>query len=143
MAGSLSDFDITALGSSGNLVRARLPADPALLHQIAALPEVDGLGGGPPERKLTETFVRKVSEALPQEQAPVFITLMADDPDSRWRNALEDLGAVVDRFDPGGEQLVRRKAGDAAGALQHRRERPPGDVGSSKIGQRSGHNHLR
>ena len=31
---------------------------------------------------------------------PVFITLMTDDPDGRWRQALEDLGAVVGRFDP-------------------------------------------
>ena len=31
---------------------------------------------------------------------PVFITLMTDDPAGQWRRELEDLGAVVGRFDP-------------------------------------------
>ena len=50
--------------------------------------------------KLPEAFAREATEARPQEQVPVFITLMADDADGRWRQALEDLGAVVGRFDP-------------------------------------------
>ncbi len=100
VVGSLSDLGATALGSSGNLVRAQLSGDPILLQEIAALPEVDGLGAVPPERKLPEAFAREASEAQPQEQVPVFITLMADDADGRWRQALEDLGAVVGRFDP-------------------------------------------
>ena len=100
VAESLSDFGATVLGTSGNLVRARLPGDPALLHEIGALPGVDGLGAVPPERKLPEAFARVLSEAPPQDQAPVFITLMTDDPDGRWRRALEDEGAVVGRFDP-------------------------------------------
>ena len=100
VAGPLAEFGATALGSSGNLVRTRLPGDPALLQEIAGLPEVDGLGSVPPERKLPEAFAREVLEAPPQEQTPVFITLMADDPDGRWRQALEDQGAVVGRFDP-------------------------------------------
>ena len=100
VAGSLAEFGATALGSSGNLVRARLPGDPALLHEIAALAEVDGLGAVPPDRKLPEAFARELLEAPPQQQAPVFITLMADDPGGRWRGALEDLGAVVGRWDP-------------------------------------------
>ncbi|MCY3774489.1 MAG: S8 family serine peptidase, partial [Candidatus Aminicenantes bacterium] len=100
VAASLGELGATALGSSGNLVRARLPADPALLHEIAALPEVDGLGAVPPERKLPEAFARELAELSPFDQAPVFITLMADDPDGRWRRKLEDLGAVVGRFDP-------------------------------------------
>ncbi len=100
VAASLGEFGATALGSSGNLVRAELPADPALLHEIAALPEVDGLGAVPPERKLPEAFARELAELSPFDQAPVFITLMADDPDGRWRRELEGLGAVVGRFDP-------------------------------------------
>ena len=100
LVGPLAEFGATALGSSGNLVRARLPGDPTLLQEIAALPEVDGLGAVPPEKKLPEAFAREASEAPPQEQVPVFITLMADDADGRWRHALEDLGAVVGRFDP-------------------------------------------
>ena len=50
--------------------------------------------------------------------------------------------------DPGGEELVGREAGDAAGALQHRREGfrgdvPPDGFGFGESWKRSGHNHLR
>ncbi len=100
VAGPLSDLGATAHGSSGNLVRAQLPGDPTLLQEIVSLPEVDGLGAVPPERKFPEAFARELLDAPSQEQTPVFITLMADDPDGRWRRALEDLGAVVGRFDP-------------------------------------------
>ena len=100
VAEPLSEFGATVLGSSGNHLRAQLPGNPALLEEIAALPEVGGLGGVPPEEKLPEGFAREVSEAPPQQQIPVFITLMTDDPDGRWRWELEDLGAVVGRFDP-------------------------------------------
>ena len=100
VAASLGQFGATALGSSGNLVRAKLPGEPALLHEIAALPHVQALGAVPPERKLPEAFARELAEGSPHEQAPVFITLMADDPGGRWRRELEALGAVVGRFDP-------------------------------------------
>ena len=88
------------IGSSGSLMRARLPGDEARLQEIAALPEVDGLGAVPRERKLAEAFASEALEALPHEQTPVFITLMTDDPAGQWRQALEDLGVVVGRFDP-------------------------------------------
>ncbi len=100
VAGPIAEFGATALGSSGNLVRAQLPGDPTLLQEIAGLPEVDGLGTVPPERKLPEAFAREVLEAPLQDQTPVFITLMTDDPDGRWRQALVDRSAVVGRFDP-------------------------------------------
>ena len=100
LAASLGELGATALGSSGDLVRAKLPGEPALLHEIEALPEVDGLGAVPPERKLPEGFARELAEVSLHDQAPFFITLMADDPDGRWRRELEDLGAVVGRFDP-------------------------------------------
>ncbi|MDE2757218.1 MAG: S8 family peptidase, partial [Acidobacteriota bacterium] len=88
------------VGSSGALVRARLPGDVARLQTIAALPEVAGLGALPPERKLAQEIATPSPEASPAEATPVFITLMTEDPDARWRKALEDLGAVVGRFDP-------------------------------------------
>ena len=100
VVGALPGLGAAALGSSGGLVRARLPGDPALLHEIAALPEVVGLGAVPPERKLPEAFSRALSDHPPLDQAPAIITLMTDDPDGRWRRELEDLGAVVGRFDP-------------------------------------------
>lgn len=50
--------------------------------------------------------------------------------------------------DPCREELIVRKAGRAAGALQDRRERLRGDIAAyglegGEIGQRVGHNHCR
>ena len=84
-----------ALGSAGRLVRARLPGDGARLASIAALVGVGGLGAVPAELKLPAAF----SPGRAHEHIPVFITLMADDPDGRWRRALEGLGAEVGRYD--------------------------------------------
>ena len=100
LARSLPGLGAEIVGSAGRLMRARLPGDEARLQEIAALPEVDGLGALPRERKLSEAFANQALEAPPHEQVPVFITLMAGDPAGQWRRALEDLGAVVGRFDP-------------------------------------------
>ena len=99
-ARSLQGSGAQIVGSAGSLMRARLPGDEARLQQIAALPGVDGLGAVPPESKLATGFANQEPSAPPEEQMPVFITLMTDDPDGRWRRALENLGAVVGRFDP-------------------------------------------
>ena len=100
LAQALKGTGARIVGSSGVLVRARLPGDEARLQTIAALPEVDGLGALPRERKLAQALVNPSPDASPQEVTPVYITLMTDDPDALWRQALEDLGAVVGRFDP-------------------------------------------
>ncbi len=97
---SLRRLGVDVLGASGELIRARLPGDAASLRAISALPEVAALGAVPEEAKLPEAFAKRALEAPPHEQAPVFITLMANDPDGRWRRALTDMGAVVGRFDP-------------------------------------------
>ena len=100
LAQALEGTGARIVGSSGVLLRARLPGDEARLQTIAALPEVDGLGALPRERKLARELATPSPDASPQEVTPVFITLMTGDPDARWRQALEDLGAVVGRFDP-------------------------------------------
>ena len=89
-----------ALGAAGGLVRAKLPGDSARLAVILALPEVDGLGAVPKAVKLPATFAAEALTAPLHEQAPVFITLMADDPNGQWRRALENVGATVGHFDP-------------------------------------------
>ena len=86
-------------GSAGTLIRARLPGDEARLEAIAALPAVDGVGATPRAKKLSQGFIDEVLKQSAHTQVPVFITLMADDSDGRWRRALEALGAVVGRFD--------------------------------------------
>ena len=100
LARSLQGSGAEIVGSAGRLMRAKLPGDEARLQEVAALPEVDGLGAVPRERKLPEAFANEALNALPHEQTPVFVTLMTDDPAGQWRRALEDLGAVVGRFDP-------------------------------------------
>ena len=100
LAQALEGTGARIIGASGALVRARLPADEARLQAIAALPEVGGLGVLPRERKLAPELATPSPEASSGEATPVFITLMTADPEARWRRALEDLGAVVGRFDP-------------------------------------------
>ena len=97
---ALQPLGAELLGASGSLARARLPGDAASLRAIAALAEVRGLGAVPSERKLPAALAEEAANRLPHEQLPAFVTLMADgDPDGRWRQALQDLGAVVGRFD--------------------------------------------
>ncbi len=84
------------VGGAGRLVRAKLPADQSELQTILALAEVEGVGAIPPSVKLQSVVPSRSSH----EPIPVFITLMTDDPDGRWRRALESFGAVVGYFDP-------------------------------------------
>ena len=99
LAAALEGTGAAIEGSADALIRARLPGDKARLEVIAALPAVDGLGVTPRESKLPEAFVNEVAAQPAHAQMPVFITLMADDSNGRWRRALEEIGAVVGRFD--------------------------------------------
>lgn len=98
LARELAGTGAEILGSAGALFRVRLPGDAAALRHIDALPTVDGLGSPPTEAKMSGWHDDLVDWAA-RDDAPVFITLMDDDPDGRWRKSLEDLGAVVGRFD--------------------------------------------
>ncbi len=99
LAASLVGTGAVIVGSSGALIRARLPGDKARLEAIAALPAVDGIGATPRASKLSEAFVNDVAARPANAEIPVFITIMAGDPNGRWRRALEGFGAVVGRFD--------------------------------------------
>ncbi len=85
------------LGAAGNLVRAKLPGNRAELRAINALPAVGGMGARPSERKI-ETLREEPRGGPATAQTPVLVTLMADDPDGRWRRALENAGATVGAF---------------------------------------------
>ena len=99
LRGSLAAHGGQLLGEAGDLVRARLPHDAARLRAIAAAESVAGIGAVPAERKVTDTL-RELAFTKTHDQVPVWITLMGDDPDGRWRSALKDLGAEVGQFDP-------------------------------------------
>ena len=87
------------LGTAGDLLRVRLPSDPPRLEEIAHLSVVSGLGATPPALKTPAPLAQEAVERPPGDRVPVFVTLMADDQDGRWRRALEDLGAEVGWFD--------------------------------------------
>ena len=87
-----------AIGQVGDLVRVRLPADPVRLEAIASADAVMAIGAVPQERKVSDTLAQR-SLADGSQEAPVWITLMDEDPDGRWRRELQSLGAVVGRFD--------------------------------------------
>ena len=93
-----SPLGVQVVGSAGTLVRAKLPGDEQRLRRVAALSSVDGMGMLPPRLKAPADFVNSVYDA-PYQQAPVIITLMANDADGRWDRALRTLGAVVGAFD--------------------------------------------
>ena len=97
---ALARHGASVLGTAGNLIRAKLPASAAALSAISDIPGVSGLGAVPKDRKLPDSLAEKALLAPFSEQAPVFITLMAEDPDGRWRVELEALGAAVADYDP-------------------------------------------
>ena len=96
----LRSYGAVVEGASGALVRARLPGDPAKLEALLSLPGIRGLGSPPSEQKLAAVLVREAMDNPISQRVPVFITLMADDQEGRWRHELEQLGVVVGRFDP-------------------------------------------
>ena len=100
LMGRLRAAGAEVLGSSGTLLRTRLPGDIARLEEIAAIPGVAGLGPTPLAAKLLGPSDPNTGFRTVDGLVPTFVTLMADDPDGRFRQALTDLGGVVGRFDP-------------------------------------------
>ena len=98
LARVLAGTGAAIVGSSGRMVRARLPGDAARLREIVEIQEVDALGAAPPEAKLAAFDDGAVSPGAGAR--PVYVTLMDADADGRWRRAMEDLGAVVGDYDP-------------------------------------------
>ena len=99
LARSLDGTGAEIIGSAGRLLRVRLPGDEARLSAIAGLPGVDGMGALPADAKL-RAFEGQSGDLPSHEPTPVFITLMTNDADGRWRRDLTSLGAVVGRYDP-------------------------------------------
>ena len=95
---SISNFDVELIGTSGRVVRAKLPGDEALLEAIQALPEVAAISPLPTSAKLSEA-AHALFRQTPDESMPVFVTLMDVDQDEHWRRSLESLDATVGQFD--------------------------------------------
>lgn len=99
LAGILAAQGGEAIGQAGDLVRARMPADPTRLRAIASADAVAGIGTVPASEKIAETLAQRAL-ADASDAVPVWVTLMDEDPDGVWRRELQGLGAVVGRFDP-------------------------------------------
>jgi len=95
-AAALASSGVETVGSSGRLLRARLPGRRSALERIAALPGVAGLGAVPAEVRLAGFGDDPDAQAGP---LPVFVTLMEDDVDGTWGGRLEVLGASVGDYD--------------------------------------------
>ena len=95
----LEQAGASVVGGAGALLRVRVPADAAGLQRVAELPEVAALGPLPPEHKASQEFVGRLRKAPMHDAVPVFVTLMAPDPDGRSRRRLESLGLTVGAWD--------------------------------------------
>ncbi|MYJ76424.1 MAG: S8 family serine peptidase, partial [Gammaproteobacteria bacterium] len=87
------------LGQSGTFVRARLPGGALRLRALAESSTVEGIGAVPAGAKVPASLGERAL-AGGHDEVPVWITLMDDDPEGRWRGALAGMGAVVGYFDP-------------------------------------------
>ena len=96
---TLAALGVVVEGSAGALLRARLPGDRSSLDAVAALPWVAGLGAQPLASKLPRSLAEHASSRPASEVVPVFVTLMTDDRDGRWRRGLERLGVGVGAYD--------------------------------------------
>ena len=70
LARALQGSGAEIVGSTGPMMRAKLPGDEARLQEIAALPEVDGLGTVPRERKTPRDLQTKRPARSPMNRRP-------------------------------------------------------------------------
>ena len=96
---ALAALGVVVEGAAGTLIRARLPGDRSGLDAIAELPSVVALGTQPLTAKLPRSFSAWANGQGASAAVPVFVTLMTDDPDGRWRRELQRLGVVVGAYD--------------------------------------------
>lgn len=97
---ALVEFDVSVLGSSGNLIRLTLPGDRQKLEAIEELNWIVGLGAQPPHLKVEPNLAKEVRNSVASTRTPVFVTVMSSDMADTFRSELEKHGVVVGRFDP-------------------------------------------
>ena len=97
---TLRELGASLLGSSGNLARVQVPSDKRSLTEIRDLPWVSGIGVQPPSQKISPSFLEEINTSLAGTELPIFISVMAHEEESLFRNALADIGVIVGHFDP-------------------------------------------
>lgn len=95
---AIASAGFEVLGSSGRLLRAKLPADEASLNGASGTDGVAGLGVLPPLLK-SHSAVRDAVLSASLSKTPVLVTLMDGDDNGRWRRELSALGVEVGSFD--------------------------------------------
>ena len=96
---ALLDFDASLLGSSGQLLRLKLPGDRENLEAISNMNWVVGLGVQPPRIKVAPNLAKEAKDSVASTQTPVFVTVMTSDMEVMFRSELEGYGVVVGHFD--------------------------------------------
>ena len=99
MQSVLKRYDATILGSSGDLVRLKLPIDKDRLVAIGEIPWVAGIGALPPELKTSPSLEQDSRESSASKRAPVFITVVDASEAKNLRKILERHGVVVGHFE--------------------------------------------
>ena len=89
----LNHFEAEIVGNSARMVRVKLPVLEDRLEMISGLSMVERIGFSPPETKVL-AFKEQPTE-VSNAAVPVYVTLMDEDPDDRWRQEMTRLGAVV------------------------------------------------
>ncbi|MCY3885543.1 MAG: S8 family serine peptidase, partial [Gammaproteobacteria bacterium] len=96
---SLSDWDMTAVGLTGDLVRVKVSNDREKLQSISKLPWVNSIGSLPSERKFNPVLVEQLEDSAPSP-LPVFITFVDAKLHTEFRSELDRMGVDTGHFDP-------------------------------------------
>ena len=96
---SFRKFDISLLGTSGDLVRVDVPINKENLLSIRDLPWVSGIGALPSNLKISQIFHEELNNTVSGKQLPVFISVMSSEQEAEFRGAFVDTGVSVGHID--------------------------------------------
>lgn len=96
---TLESLGASVIGTSGRLLRLRVPSNINALEAITALDEIVGLAAVPQKLKL-ESLGGNPKEYQTSGDLHIYVTLMEGDPRGEWRSHIEKLGAQVRAYDP-------------------------------------------
>ena len=80
--------------------RVKLPRETEELAQLLEHDAVLALGNKPISEKIGPKLQEKISSSIGSETADVFVTLMTTSNLKHWQKEIEELGAVIEHWDP-------------------------------------------
>ena len=96
----LFHLDASVVGSSGALVRVRLPSNRNQLETIRELSWIQGIGVQPAAEKVSPALSQDLLTEEVGTEHPVFITVVSDEEISNYRQELEKYGVRLGKFFP-------------------------------------------